>query len=415
MKNFFLKYLLLFLILGIIYNLIPKNIINTNIITSNIYLFFALGLLIFLIFNNNILPILSEYYTDINKYDELEDFETSVASTSVASTSVASTPVASTSVASTSVASTPVASTPILLTPVASTPVASTPVASTPVASIPVASTPVASTPILSTPVASTPVASTVLNCNTNTILTDAEIVYYVNLFNTNLNNTQQMYAINNNLRSILALDICRGTLLLKLLNLVKINPIMSVKVANTVPFKLIDIINAMDSADFNNLIIDGSSKTIELDLIRDLQSKISMLEQQINTNIGSNKAVPQAIQELLAKGKYIDDKGVIQNLLYGDMKYNTLNPEQMEPLGSNNASFSNKWDNAFTILNTDKWKPPTSKVPVCKQETKCPVCPTLTSGYPLSVYDFDKSRYIMGPDNISVDYIKQLNNPIKS
>jgi hypothetical protein len=370
MKNFFLKYLLLFLILGIIYNLIPKNIINTNIITSNIYLFFALGLLIFLIFNNNILPILSEYYTDINKYDELEDFETSVASTSVASTSVASTPVAS---------------------------------------------TPVASIPILSTPILSTPVASTVLNCNTNTILTDAEIVYYVNLFNTNLNNTQQMYAINNNLRSILALDICRGTLLLKLLNLVKINPIMSVKVANTVPFKLIDIINAMDSADFNNLIIDGSSKTIELDLIRDLQSKISMLEQQINTNIGSNKAVPQAIQELLAKGKYIDDKGVIQNLLYGDMKYNTLNPEQMEPLGSYDASFSNKWDNAFSILNTDKWKPPPSKIPICKQEKKCPVCPTLTSGYPLSVYDFDKSRYIMGPDNISVDYIKQLNNPIKS
>jgi hypothetical protein len=155
-------------------------------------------------------------------------------------------------------------------------------------------------------------------------------------------------------------------------------------------------------------------TQSSELELLKLLQTKINNLEKTIKTDINKN-IIEDALMELIKKNKYVDSKGVIQDLLYGDLKFNNqLTPEQMQALGSYDNTFNNKWDNTYTLLNTDKWRPPTGKQPVCKQEKVCPVCPTLTSGYPLSVMDFDKSRSVMGPDGISVNYVKELNNPIK-
>jgi hypothetical protein len=94
------------------------------------------------------------------------------------------------------------------------------------------------------------------------------------------------------------------------------------------------------------------------------------------------------------------------------DMQYNQLTPEQMQPLGSYDNTFTNKWDHGFTYLNTSKWAPPQRNSPVCKTEAKCPVCPVTTAGYPVGVLEYDESRKVMPPDNINVNYIKdQLNN----
>lgn len=249
---------------------------------------------------------------------------------------------------------------------------------------------------------------------NGKQVLTEGEIVYYISLFVSNLNSKAKMNEIQQNIQDIQKIDKVRGETLLKLMNLAQINPDLSLKVAKSSPLKLIDIVNAMDSSlDINKFIVDGSNKKIELDLINLLQTRISNLESTIKGK--DENALPKALSDIIGKNKYVDSKGMIQDLTYGDLQFNTqLSPGQMQALGSYDSTFNNKWENAYTILNTDKWRPAQGNPPVCKQEKVCPVCPTLTAGFPLSVLDFDKSRYVMGPDGISVDYINKLNNPIK-
>jgi len=245
--------------------------------------------------------------------------------------------------------------------------------------------------------------------------LTEEEIKYYINLFVSNLNNKTKMNEIHKNIQDIQKTDNAKGKTLSQLMNLVHINPELSLQVSKSAPLKLIDIVNAMDSSlDINKFIVDGSNKKIELDLINSLQTKIINLENIIKKEKDED-ALPKALSEIIGKNKYVDSKGMIQDLTYGDVQFTTqLSPGQMQALGSYDNTFNNKWDNAYTILNTEKWRPRHGHPPVCKQEKVCPVCPTLTTGYPLSVMDFDKSRSVMGPDGISVGYINKLNNPIK-
>ena len=42
--------------------------------------------------------------------------------------------------------------------------------------------------------------------------------------------------------------------------------------------------------------------------------------------------------------------------------------------------------------------------------ENNCPVCPMPVLGYPVNLKEWDDSRYVIGSDNISIDYIKELN-----
>jgi hypothetical protein len=69
-----------------------------------------------------------------------------------------------------------------------------------------------------------------------------------------------------------------------------------------------------------------------------------------------------------------------------------------LQPLGMNGKGFTNEWDQDYILLSTDKWAPTMKPAPVCKVEKECPVCPSLTSGYPISVREFDLSRKIMPP-----------------
>jgi hypothetical protein len=70
-------------------------------------------------------------------------------------------------------------------------------------------------------------------------------------------------------------------------------------------------------------------------------------------------------------------------------------NAPSLQPLGANGNGLTNEWDQDYVLLNTDKWGPALNPPPVCVTDKKCPVCPSLTSGYPLSVKEFDSSRKI--------------------
>jgi hypothetical protein len=73
-------------------------------------------------------------------------------------------------------------------------------------------------------------------------------------------------------------------------------------------------------------------------------------------------------------------------------------NEPLLQPLGMNGNGLTNEWDQDYILLSTDKWAPTMKPAPVCKVEKECPVCPSLTSGYPISVREFDMSRKIMPP-----------------
>ena len=88
------------------------------------------------------------------------------------------------------------------------------------------------------------------------------------------------------------------------------------------------------------------------------------------------------------------------------ELKYNddeTFEDQSLKPLGKNGNGFTNEWDHNYILLNTDKWAPSLKPPPVCKTEKKCPVCPNLTSGYPLMLRDFDSSRRITAPINANI------------
>ena len=92
------------------------------------------------------------------------------------------------------------------------------------------------------------------------------------------------------------------------------------------------------------------------------------------------------------------------------DMKFSQLDPEMHKPLGEFSSDFNNNFEYGYAYLNTSKWKVPMYKPPVCKSEEHCKVCPTNTQGYPVDVKEWNRSRKIMPPDNINIEYLSKLN-----
>ena len=92
------------------------------------------------------------------------------------------------------------------------------------------------------------------------------------------------------------------------------------------------------------------------------------------------------------------------------DMKYSQLDPEMHKPLGEFSSDFNNTFEYGYAYLNTSKWRVPMYKPPVCKSEDQCKVCPTNTQGYPVDVKEWNRSRKIMPPDNINIEYLNKLN-----
>jgi hypothetical protein len=79
-------------------------------------------------------------------------------------------------------------------------------------------------------------------------------------------------------------------------------------------------------------------------------------------------------------------------NNLPKEYSFGNIPPEMYKPL---NNSDLNKWDEGYTMLNTDKWQPPTIRPPVCINTSPCKVCPDTNNTYPVPVAQWDNSRRI--------------------
>jgi len=168
-------------------------------------------------------------------------------------------------------------------------------------------------------------------------------------------------------------------------------------KVENTIS-ELQDKVNQLQGTSSSN---ENSLKYMAL-LMKDLLDK-GILDEEDITNI-DNKLDTKVITvddmikhlerlKLISKPKNKNQK-VDSRVKNSEYDYNELPPDFYKPLGSKELSL---WDNQYTILNTDKWKVPMPKPPVCVNNTPCNVCPNDDpigySSYPLNLKEWENAR----------------------
>ena len=162
----------------------------------------------------------------------------------------------------------------------------------------------------------------------------------------------------------------------------------------------------------------------------RDLELKINQLTDQIkmNQSVGSNSMIASKyysslINELNERG--VLDVNEIQNIKLKieskllsideviaslerlkatskakpksdsktDHKYDELPSEFYSPMGGDVA---NKWDNNYTLLDTNRWQVPMPRPPVCINTAPCKVCPTESGYFPVvTTKEWDQSRKV--------------------
>jgi hypothetical protein len=124
-----------------------------------------------------------------------------------------------------------------------------------------------------------------------------------------------------------------------------------------------------INKADIDNIRLKMSSKILSVD---DIITSLEMMKKQGNK---SNKKI----------SKDMKDKN-------SDADYNELPNEFYKPIGDR---ISNKWDNDYTLLNTNNWQVPMTRPPVCINTTPCTTCPVASSGNSISLKEWDNSRNI--------------------
>jgi hypothetical protein len=97
------------------------------------------------------------------------------------------------------------------------------------------------------------------------------------------------------------------------------------------------------------------------------------------------------------------------------EMKYTEFDQQMHKPLGEYDNTVTNKFEYGYAYLNTDKWTVPMKRPPVCiPPENPCPICPVMTSGYPINLKEFNSALRITPVDNINIKYIKEVLNKEK-
>jgi hypothetical protein len=150
--------------------------------------------------------------------------------------------------------------------------------------------------------------------------------------------------------------------------------------------------------------VIDESETQIS-DMLKQLANKLDTNNNECNCE----NRVKEAVDKYLKNGKYVDDNGIIKNIIDSDMIYNQLDISMLQSLGSHDNTFSNKWDKGYTYLDTNKWNVP--KVQLSNPPNINNIVSSLTPGYPINLLEFDNSRKVLGPDKINLQYIKEKLN----
>ena len=168
---------------------------------------------------------------------------------------------------------------------------------------------------------------------------------------------------------------------------------------------------NALDNKQNKNLsnIMNKYYMSLVKDLIENeiiTKDDVVNMELKMNTNIATMEDMITGLEKLKEQGKSkmvknqdnsMNDKNqnnknksqMKNGKVNDDNIYNELDGELSKPIG---LDIANKWESQYSILNTDKWKVPTSKPPVCVNTAPCQVCPTTYSGY-VDLSTWDTSR----------------------
>lgn len=157
------------------------------------------------------------------------------------------------------------------------------------------------------------------------------------------------------------------------------------------------------------NIELKDSEKVENLKIVEEIKNKQKSLEAfapVVKEDTNKKLYTLEEVQKLLNATK--NQNVTVEK--YGSMyngnppseynETNTFTSQLLKPLGENGNGFTNAWDHDYILLNTDKWGPALNPPPVCKTEKSCPVCPNLTTGYPLMLRDFDSTRRITPPIN---------------
>ena len=178
-------------------------------------------------------------------------------------------------------------------------------------------------------------------------------------------------------------------------------------------------ILNKLEQPKIN---LNQNEKVINLKIIEEEnnrkkiqeENKIKKLADEIKKKTFTFDEVKSLLNSINKNNKTLEKYGSMYtgNVLNEYNENDTFTSQLLKPLGENGNGLTNKWDHDYILLNTDKWGPALNPPPVCKTEKTCPVCPNLTTGYPLMVRDFDNTRRITPP--IEAD-IKQMNNTTSS
>jgi hypothetical protein len=134
---------------------------------------------------------------------------------------------------------------------------------------------------------------------------------------------------------------------------------------------------NLLDESDINNIRVKMQTRLLSLE---DVVNSLEIVKKQgqpkpPKTNVNSSQYAPTKV----------DGKEVI---------YNELPKEYYMPMGD---KIANEWDTTFSLLNTDKWRVPMPKPPVCINTTPCQVCNSDNNSYSTALKYWDDSRNVTG------------------
>lgn len=110
------------------------------------------------------------------------------------------------------------------------------------------------------------------------------------------------------------------------------------------------------------------------------------------------------------AKSEYNKDDGdnsrQIKGELDNDMPYSDYNHLPVA------AGYKSKdYEYGYSFIPPEKWYPQPVRPPICVTDNRAPVCPSLASGTPVDVKDFNLASRVTGPAKINTDYIRDKLN----
>ena len=161
---------------------------------------------------------------------------------------------------------------------------------------------------------------------------------------------------------------------------------------------------NIAHSIKYMNLLITDLLERGILD-----NNDIENIKGKINTKLLTEDEAIVGLEKLKLSGKTKQKTPDTNENNQPEYSFGNIPPEMYKPL---NNSDLNKWDEqGYTMLNTDKWQPPTVRPPVCINTSPCKVCPDTNNTYPVPLAQWENSRKVSNIE-ISKEWANTLVDP---